>query len=66
MKLTVYVLKEKEIDYDCNTEWSNTKTTIFPDEAKSWKDSAQPYWYNRDFDMMQVEIPVDFIMEKSK
>lgn len=66
MNLTIYVLKEKEIDYDCNTYWNNIKTTVFPNEARDWKESAQPYWCSRDFDIMQVEIPDNFIMEKSK
>lgn len=64
MNLTVYVLTEWD-DYD--DEVRNVKVTIFPHEAREWsKSDVNKPFSSRDFDTMQVEIPDDFIMEKSK
>ena len=65
MKLTIYVLREKEHDWDCATDWKNTKSTIYWHEAREWKESGRIAHYStRDFDMMQIEIPDDIVWEK--
>ena len=64
MKLTVYVLTEWDYGDD---EFRNVKITIFPHEAREWSESdVNKAFSSRDFDTMQVEIPDDMVMEKSK
>jgi len=67
MKLTIYVLKEKVINYDQDTHWSNIKSTTYWHEARGWKDSSTSntfYAIKRGFDTMQVEIPDSVVWSK--
>ena len=63
MKLNIYVLRERKIDYDCNTYWDNVKSTIYWHEARELEDSSED-WLERDFDVMELEIPDDMVWEK--
>lgn len=62
MNLTIYVLKRLNLYYDT---WENVKVTTSWVEARKWKESATGCIKDRDFDMMQVEIPDDIIWEKT-
>ena len=61
MKLTVYVLRRLNLLYDT---WENTKVTTSWTEARDWKASVTGCIKDKDFDMMQIEIPDDMVWEK--
>lgn len=63
MRFTIYILREKELDYDYG-EWVNVRTTIYLQEARVWRDSSNPWAFMRSFDMMELEIPDDMVWGK--